>query len=100
MTYLKEAQAMTHENVAMLANSRNKKTDEVNEMQPYNNVENLWTISETYKLRSWEDYTKLYIVYNFNGARNSFEGYNNYSYCNEVFSTTNEQEAIEKYHSM
>ena len=32
MTYLKEAQAMTHENVAMLANSRNKKTDEVNEM--------------------------------------------------------------------
>lgn len=32
MTYLKEAQAMTHENVAMLANSRNKKTDEVNEI--------------------------------------------------------------------
>ena len=28
MTYLKEAQALTHENVAMLANQRNQKTDD------------------------------------------------------------------------
>ena len=32
ISYLREAQAMTHENVAMLANLRNKKTDEVNGM--------------------------------------------------------------------